>query len=130
MNRANFLIDGFNLYDSARKASEDQGIKGRGTKWLDIHSLCALYLHMLVKNAQLEEVYYFSALAKHLQVVKPDVTQRHRCFIRCLGATGIIVELSRFRKKWIRCEPCGHYTKRHEERETDVAISVKLLELG
>jgi len=84
LSRATFLIDGFNLYHSARKVSKDKGLQGKGTKWLDIHALCASYLHMLGKNAQLEEVYYFSALARHLEAVKPDVTQRHRKFIRCL----------------------------------------------
>ena len=81
------------------------------------------------RDARLKEVYYFSALAKHLESVKPEVTQRHRAYIKCLRATSVRVELSRFKKKWVRCDSCGHYTKRHEEKETDVAIAAKLLGL-
>ena len=65
VNRISFLVDGFNLYHSARNVSKDKGLGGKGTKWLDIYSLTSSYLHLLGRDARLEEVYYFSALAKH-----------------------------------------------------------------
>lgn len=127
MDRATFIIDGFNLYHSVRIAQYDMG--GTSTKWLDIRSLLSSYLHLLGKNAVLDKIYYFSALAKHLEASKPDVTKRHRDYIRCLQATGIITELHRFKKKTVWCTSCNNELIKFEEKETDVAIAVKLLEL-
>jgi NYN domain-containing protein len=39
------------------------------------------------------------------------------------------VELSRFKEKTIRCPHCGKAIVRHEEKETDVAIAAKLIEI-
>jgi uncharacterized LabA/DUF88 family protein len=129
MKRVTFLIDGFNLYHSVKQASVDLKLGGRDTKWLDIDSLCRAYLYLFGKAAHLEEIYYFSALATHLQAVKPDVTQRHSVYIAALESKGIKVELGRFKMKTIRCDYCGKMITRHEEKETDVAISARLLEI-
>jgi len=40
MNIVIFLIDGFNLYHSLIDASYDLKLNGKGTKWLNIYSLC------------------------------------------------------------------------------------------
>jgi uncharacterized LabA/DUF88 family protein len=127
MDRVTFLIDGFNLYHSVCNASED--LSGASTKWLDIRSLCSGYIYLLGKTATLREIHYFSALATHLEASKPDVTKRHRDFIRCLQATGVLSELNRFKRKSMRCPSCGHRYNRYEEKETDVSIALKLLEL-
>jgi uncharacterized LabA/DUF88 family protein len=136
MNRTVFIIDGFNLYHSTRDASKDLG--GQSTKWLDIRSLCASYLHVLGRGAQLEDVYYFSALATHLEAVDPGKVNRHRALIECLEDTGVRVELAKFKRKRdfccpncgkSRCGHCGERLKHYEEKETDVAIAAKLLEL-
>jgi len=127
MNRTIFLIDGFNLYHSIERASVDLG--GVSTKWLDLRALCASYLYVVGNNSQLVDVYYFSALAKHLEAMKPDVTKRHVTFIEALEATGVTVEMARFKKKFIHCPTCHANIKRYEEKETDVAIAVKLMEL-
>ena len=129
VNRTAFLIDGFNLYHSVKNASHDLHLAGKGTRWLDISSMCNSFLHAIGNNAQTTEIYYFSALAKHIEAFKPDVVARHKNYIRCLEATGITVELSRFKKKRILCDHCNQTIKRHEEKETDVAIAVKLLEI-
>ena len=73
-------------------------------------------------------IYYFSALAKHLESSDPDVTQRHRVYLQCLRSTGIRVELARFKRKTIKCDHCQRILIRHEEKETDVAIAARLLE--
>jgi uncharacterized LabA/DUF88 family protein len=126
MNRVAFLIDGFNLYHSIRVAQQELG--GASAKWLDIKGLCGSYLHLIGGGAQIAEIYYFSALAKHLEATNPDVTKRHRDYITCLEATGIQVKLGRFKNKKIRCDHCNQKIKRHEEKETDVAIAAYLLE--
>lgn len=44
--------------------------------------------------------------------------------------TGVTVELAKFKKKPDRfCSRCGKRSKQYEEKETDVAIATKLLEL-
>jgi hypothetical protein len=134
MNRTAFVIDGFNLYHSVVDASNDLG--GVSTKWLNIRALCDSYLHLIGGSAQTEGVYYFSAPANHLSTVNPGVVQRHMRFIKCLRATGVTVELARFKKKDIPFRVKGvmgdrikGYLRRHEEKETDVAIASKLFEL-
>jgi uncharacterized LabA/DUF88 family protein len=129
MNRTAFLIDGFNLYHSVKSASHDLGLQGAGTKWLDIHSLCRSYLHAIGNNAQLTGIFYFSALARHIEAFKPDVVKRHLLYTESLQATGVSVVLSRFKKKQIPCDHCGQKIKRYEEKETDVALAVKLMEI-
>ncbi len=97
--------------------------------------MCSSYLHLVANavadNTQLANIYYFSALATHIEAVDPDVTARHRRFIKCLEDTGVKVELSRFKPKQVKCpEPkCGKIFFKHEEKETDVAIAVKLLDV-
>jgi uncharacterized LabA/DUF88 family protein len=127
MNRVSFLIDGFNLYHSLRQAGHH--LRGASTKWLDLRALCSSYLHRIGSKAQLLEIYYFSALAKHLEATNPDVTRRHQCLLDCFQIIGIRVELARFKRKDVKCHACGHLFDRYEEKETDVAIAVKLLEL-
>src|SRR4029077_9481136 len=98
--------------------SHDLGLGERGTKWLDIRALCSSYLHVIGSAAQLANVYYFSALATHLEAAKPDVTARHRLYVRALESTGVKAEMSRFKAKEVRCPACGTVNVRHEEKET------------
>jgi uncharacterized LabA/DUF88 family protein len=129
MNRTSFLIDGFNLYHSVKTASRDLGMSGGGTRWLDIRSLCESFLHLIGNNAQTSDIYYFSALAKHLEMRKPDVTIHHKSYIRCLEDSGVIVELHRFKKSLTFCQKCNQTFNRREEKETDVAMATRMLEL-
>lgn len=128
MNRTVFLVDGFNLYWSTISARNDLG--GKSTKWLDLRALCSSYLYAISKDAHLEDVYYFSALAKHLEAKNPGKVQRHRDFIECLQDTGVKDHLADFKRKDDNeCYNCGHKWPNNEEKETDVAIASKLLEL-
>jgi uncharacterized LabA/DUF88 family protein len=122
--RTTFIIDGFNLYHSVIAASEDLG--NISTKWLNIRSLCESYLYTLGGNYTLEKIYYFSALAYHKS---PNSVMKHLEFIKCLRDTGIIVELARFKEKRIECSYCHKIMIRHEEKETDVSIGLKLFEI-
>jgi len=126
MNRTSFLVDGFNLYHSLRTASDD--LLGRSTKWLDLRSLLSSYLPVIGSTATLGKIFYFSALAVHLDQRRPGVTQRHRRYLECLQATGVTPELGRFKFKEVYCHTCNRVNLHYEEKETDVAISVKLIE--
>ena len=126
MSRVAFIIDGFNLYHSVREAEKSTK---RSTKWLNIDSLCSSFLYLYGKQASLTNIWYFSALAKHLEYRSPDVVKRHQAFIKCLKSTGVYVQLGRFKEKDVYCSNCYTSIIKYEEKETDVAISVKLLEL-
>ncbi len=125
MNRTIFLVDGFNVYHSTRDISRD--FKGLRVKWLNIHSLCSSFLYLISKDARLEHIYYFSAFAFHLN--DRDVIRRHQNYIKCLEATGVTAELGRFKPKDIDCPHCNKQFKRYEEKETDVAIGIKLFQV-
>jgi len=125
-NRTVFLVDGFNLYHSLRKTAYELG---QSTRWLDLHGLCSSYLYLLGGGATLDAVHYFSALAHHREHRKPGTVRRHQDYIAAIQSTGVTPHLGQFKQKDVRCPACGHQLRRHEEKETDVAIAVKLLEL-
>jgi len=76
------------------------------------------------------DIYYFSALADHRDRQNNGATTRkHSAYINCLRNTGIKPEMARFKPKDAWCKTCKTSTKKHEEKETDVAISVKMMEL-
>lgn len=128
IKKATFLIDGFNLYHSVRTAQKR--LKS-STKWLDIKSLCESRLQIVrsfVKSrVELGEIYYFSAYAYHLK--NPGVIRRHKNFVRCLEDSGISVQLNRFKYKEIECSFCGKTIAKYEEKETDVSIALKLIDI-
>src|SRR3954453_10007217 len=133
MNRTAFIIDGFNLYHSVVDAGDRLNAS---TKWLDISSLCDSYLYRVGGNAKMQGIYYFSASAHHLSPVNSGVVARHLRFVKCQRASGVTVQLARFKKKdiYFRVEgDMGERVKgrvrRHEGKETDVAIAAKLFEL-
>jgi len=128
MNRVVFLADGFNLYHALAQAQRDAG--GATAKWLNLMSLCSSFLPLVGKasgeRATLERVYYFSAPPTHRSQGKQD---RHTLYVRCLRATGVSVELARFKSKQVWCPSCRQYFVTHEEKETDVAIATRLFEV-
>jgi len=130
--KVNFLIDGFNLYHSTVSASYDLGLKGKGTKWLNIRSLCESNIFQFGEEAEITNIYYFSALATHLIKEDPSKIVRHKNYIKCLENTGLVTTLGQFKEKtrkyWISNNLSFNVTT-HEEKKTDVAISVKIFEI-
>lgn len=125
-HRLAFLIDGFNLYHSTIALQKKEHIRA---KWLDLYGLCNSYCHIFGKNAVLKSVYYFSAIATYLRKENPGRIKRHKMYIECLKDLGIKVELARFKKKQVYCKKCSKVFTAYEEKETDVAIAVKVFEL-
>lgn len=120
--RVAFLIDGFNLYHSVRDAIDD-GHGGPNLKWLDIPGMCDRILRdcqRIPTTARVAGVMYFTALAKHMEAHSPGIVRRHEAFIEAQRAQGATLHLAEFKRTSER---------RHVEKETDVAISVALLEL-
>lgn len=126
MKRISFLIDGFNLYHSIKDLERIHGIKA---KWLNLYSLCKSYLYLFGKDAVLQDIYYFSAYPNHLSLSRPDTIARHKDFITCIEDLGIKVVLGRFKEKKVFCDNYKTVINKHEEKETDVAIAVKVIEL-
>lgn len=133
--RLDCLVDGFNVYhslDDARAELLRAGAPSPSTKWLDMRTLVEQHLFAVagVGKVELQTLYYFTALAHHIEHRKPGVLARHTAYITALESTGVRVVHGRFKKANPKiCPQCGTSIPRHEEKETDVSISVKLLEL-
>lgn len=129
MNRVAFLIDGFNVYHSILEA---QVALRRGVKWLDLRSLCQSYVRrsLFGRPSVLQSVTYFSAYATFLTSTNPGVVRRHRDYVRAIETTGVDVAMGRFKSRWRRCRACGKKSVSHEEKESDVAIAVRIIELA
>ncbi len=124
-NRVSFLIDGFNLYHSICDAIRDR--KKPVGKWLNVHALCKNYLYLFGKNAAIQDMYYFSALATHTGNLEAPI--RQQALIEAIESTGVKVILGKFKKKWTMCKAgCGKAGWGYEEKETDVNIAITLLE--
>lgn len=127
--RVSFLVDGFNVYHSLKDL---QKLTGKPLKWLDLRALCESYTQQVRSyigdRVEIADIHYFSAIAEHLQFTHPGHIARHKDYIAALESTGVKVHLSRFKFKQWRCPVCGKDHKRAEEKETDVAIAVQLLE--
>lgn len=129
MNRVAFLVDGFNVLHSLKEA---QRVLGRQLQWLDLRSLCLWYVRSGVfgRTATLQGVTYFSAYATFLPPGHPGAPAWHRTYVRALEATGVSVVLGRFRSRRRKCPKCGASYLGYEEKETDVAIAARIMELA
>lgn len=133
------LIDGFNFY---HPIDHEQKKLGTCLKWLDYWALLSYYAKRSRLNPQgrLEGVYFFSALAHWRDAFDPGTTERHLTYINALKHSGVQVILGNFKEKrntfQYRCTEaktpakCVIQKTSHEEKETDVRIACKLLELA
>lgn len=126
MNRVVFIVDGFNLYHSLKRAHPPEA-KAR-TRWLDLSRLCSSQLYHFGKDAVLHEIYYISAFAEHLEASKPNITKRHKDYVKCLESTGVVALMNKFKRKEVYCALCKKKYYKHEEKQTDVMIATTLLE--
>ena len=124
MKNVAFLIDGFNLYHSIENIENDLGVC---YKWLDLSSLCRSFMYLFGKDYQLFKIYYFTAIAYHY--IDINKVRRHEDYIKCLENNGVEVIRGRFKEKTEYCPLCKKEYIGHVKKETDIAISSKLLEL-
>jgi uncharacterized LabA/DUF88 family protein len=128
MNRTVVLVDGFNLYGSLNSLSRKNG---RGYKWLDLNSFFNSYKHLISPDCEINNIYFFTALQDYLAKDKPDTIKRHKDYLKCLEDSGVLVKKGRFKIKKVKyhnseCKVCLY---KHEEKETDVSIAIKMFEL-
>ncbi|MBN9508474.1 MAG: NYN domain-containing protein [Alphaproteobacteria bacterium] len=107
-------IDGFNLYH-AIAALKDQTLK-----WLNFWTLSETFLRT---GEVLDEVSLFTAvltwnLAKQ---------QRHVNFLAACRAVGVQVHEANFKRTYKSCRAFERECKFYEEKQTDVAIAVKMV---
>ena len=126
-NRVTYLVDGFNLYFSVRRA--EVALRVPHLRWLDVNRLLTSYLSVFGSEAYLEEVHFFTALPFHRHKYDPGAVHRHDTHLQALRATGVHLHVADFKRKSLTCPHCGRGIERHEEKETDVALGVKALEL-
>lgn len=136
MSRVSFLVDGFNLYHSLRDASRDTGGAGKGTKWLDIKALCESHLGAISARsafpgrAETALVRYYTAIAHHRHSRDNHAVGRHKRLIKCMKASGVDVVTSSFKLRKDHCPKCHRDFDRYEEKQTDVALAVDLIQLA
>ena len=128
MNRAMFLVDGFNVHHSAIEAKKDANAVV--TPWLDLRSLCKGLLpaarNRAGERASLAGIRHFSAPPDHLSRQK---RMAYKSYVTYLRETGIDLELGCFKNKEVFCQNCRSVAQKHEEKKTDVAIASRLFEI-
>ena len=126
VKRCAFLVDGLNLHHSALDA---EAVAGRRLRRLDVAGLCRSYVHALPGRSAVTTIDYFSAVAHHREAGHPSTVARQVAYFSALQAAGIDVHLGQFKAKTLVCPLCGGRYRAWEEKETDVAIGARLLEL-
>ncbi|MCK4504631.1 MAG: NYN domain-containing protein [Candidatus Aegiribacteria sp.] len=128
MIKCGIFIDGFNLYHSLRDAITKTTYSR--VRWLDISSLCDHFMKeparcFLSESLSRECIHFFSAKPMHAY---PDTRKRFDLYMNCLRNTGIEVHLGNYRRRTAKCKLCKGEYSYHEEKETDVAIGVGILQ--
>lgn len=122
MKRIAVFIDGFNIY---HRIDDYERITKKNLKWLNYHQL---FSSLCLKGIeQLEAVYFFTSIDGKRPA---SVQERHRNFIGALVAYGVQVYHGVFKYKSTACRQCRATWETPTEKETDVRIACKILELA
>lgn len=118
MERVIVYIDGFNLYF---------GMKEKGWRWyywLNVHLLAK---NLLKPYQKLIETKYFTSRVSSMPN-DPEKTKRQGEYLEALSTVPMCkIFYGHYLGKEIRCNKCGHSWTTHEEKMTDVNISVELM---
>ena len=131
-NRILAIIDGFNYY---HKIDRYFHLYNEPVKWVDYRALLNSILTE-EDDAANAKITYYSAISTNS---KESTIRKHLIFIEALKTVNINIVLGKFKKKQIpkcrpieKCQNCHNVScgtlHRHEEKETDVNIAVKLIE--
>lgn len=126
VNRCIFLVDGLNLYHSTLDAER---ATGRRSRRLDVGALCRAHLHALPGRSEAQQIVLFSAVAHRREGRSPGTVARQLTYFAQLEASGIRLRLGQFKARSAVCPRCGQAFTGWEEKETDVAIGSRLLEV-
>lgn len=121
--RVAVYVDGFNLYHALDDLQDPR------LKWLNLKRLADLLVSR--RSQQVVLVRYFTAFANHFAPTSErDKLLRHRAYVAALAAKGVQVHLGTFAKRDRYFSGRGYKARwrRYEEKQTDVAIGVRLLD--
>jgi uncharacterized LabA/DUF88 family protein len=113
MRRVVTYVDGHNLYYGLRARY------GRRNHWLDIQAMAQA---LTPPRHVLERVYYFTARVRS----QPLSVHRQSAYLAALASHCSLIRIveGRFQRRLDRCLSCGAQWTTHDEKETDVNISV------
>jgi uncharacterized LabA/DUF88 family protein len=111
-------VDGFNLYHGL------QGLSRRRDLWLDIAGMLRRNFVDPARDEQLVAVHYFTA------AVRGPGWARQDTYLRALQAHSpeLTVHLGRYMPKTATCKKCGATWTTYEEKESDVALAVQIVQ--
>lgn len=112
--KVNVYVDGFNLYHAIKN------LKNSHLKWLNLRSLAEKFIDK--KTEVINKVYYFSAVAKHLDQA---IQSRHSAYISALESQNIEYVAGNFKLKMIKNG--RQKIPKYEEKETDVNIAIHIV---
>lgn len=134
MKKVFAYIDGFNSYHCLKSAIESKNTNLiNKNKWINYRKLISLFFD---KNTDIDKIMFFSAIPYHAHKddanKRTDKINRHNAFYEILEKyCNIEVVNGRFGKKIVTdtCPNCNKKIKlkKHEEKETDVSLSINIL---
>ncbi len=118
MERVIVYIDGFNLYFGMKEK------RWRRYYWLNAHLLPE---NLLKPHQRLVETKYFTSRVSSMPN-DPEKAKRQGKYLEALSTIPMCtIFYEHYLGKEIRCNKCGHSWTTHEEKMTDVNISVELI---
>lgn len=117
MTRVCFLIDGMNVFHALKDSFNDVSEK------IDPQRLSTSFLK---KSETLSQVHYFTANP----IQKAPPLERYISRLKSVRSVSFFLHFSEFRNRKRKCTECKQVFTIVEEKETDVNIAVKLLDLA
>ncbi|WXU00435.1 MAG: hypothetical protein Ctma_1150 [Catillopecten margaritatus gill symbiont] len=136
------FIDGFNLYHAIGNLNSHYNAQKRKNqpithpnknylKWVDLYKLSQLFVK---KDEMLVDVFYFTAYAKWKNKVtvgsNSSPVDRHQDYVKALELNKVKTVFGKFKDKTVFCRKCKQTFTGHEEKETDVNLSIKAVDLA
>lgn len=113
--KAVVIVDGLNLHHALLEM-------GSSSTNLDVLKLSK---RLLPKDVNYLRCFYFTTPPEHLGGKALGTFRRYS---RQLAQSGVEIVEGRFQKLLMRCKSCGSAFQAHKEKETDVAIALKIVE--
>lgn len=122
MARISVFIDGFNVYHALNDSWDNikKCKKYRNLLWLNYRTFAEQFINA---DDHLKNVFYFTAFANW----RPSSVIKHKIYVEALKHHNVEIVLGNFKEKPRYCNQCKQSFITHEEKQTDVNISIYLL---
>lgn len=118
MRNVAVVVDGLNVFHALRSQF------GHLTE-IDIVGLANRLIDR--DSHRITEAIYYSAKVEHLGFEALTSQQK---YFDALSKSGMTLDIGEFKNKSVRCSNCGTTFVRHEEKQTDVKIALKLAQIA